>query len=309
MTDVFATERDGITDAAWLELVARASADGSRFFTENQLYLEYARGRVQVTRYIARRGKLGLLAILFGLGIWVYALHADWGITLVCGIAVTLSGVGMVGTGVVTRRDPAPRELVHGWLAKWLAHAPLPQLLREPSLADRGAEFVPTDARHVIIVEREELVDLLLTNRAHELLSAVIVAESGYPRALRDEAARLLGADGTRSVIALHDATQNGVGLASRLAASSVFALKSRPIQDIGLFPADVQQLAELVSAIPPAYTTQVPLDSLTLPTLLTGLRGVTSGALSLAVALSLAEEAPELPPETAPIASNAAAT
>ena len=46
----------GASDVAWSELVREVSADGRYFFTENQLYLAYARNRVQVMRYIARRG-------------------------------------------------------------------------------------------------------------------------------------------------------------------------------------------------------------------------------------------------------------
>ena len=107
---VFQPEQDGISDAEWQELMARASGEGRHFFSENQLYLAYARNKVVVTRYIARRGLLGLCLIVVGLATWVYALKGDWGVMLVCGIALTLTGVGMVGTGVVTRRDPASRE-------------------------------------------------------------------------------------------------------------------------------------------------------------------------------------------------------
>jgi len=94
---VFQPEQDGITDAEWQELLARASSEGQQYFSENQLYLAYARNKVVVTRYIARRGVIGLFMIVLGLAAWVYALKADWGLTLVLGIAVTLTGVGMVG--------------------------------------------------------------------------------------------------------------------------------------------------------------------------------------------------------------------
>ncbi|HEX2673872.1 MAG TPA: hypothetical protein VHM25_23510, partial [Polyangiaceae bacterium] len=176
---VFQPEQDGISDAEWAELVARASGEGRYHFSENQLYIAHARNKVQVTRYIARRGLLGLCMVVLGISLWVYSLNRDWGLTLVCGIALTLTGVGLVGTGVVTRRDPAAREPVTRWLAKWTAARGTQNVIGEAKLSNAGSEYSPADVACVIIVEREPVVDLLLENGAHTALSALIVAESG----------------------------------------------------------------------------------------------------------------------------------
>jgi len=282
VTEVFDPEKDGISDAEWQELLARASGDGRHFFCENQLYIAYARNKVQVTRYIARRGLMGLCMIVLGITLWVYALNRDWGLTLVAGIALTLTGVGMVGTGVVTRRDPAPRESVARWLAKWSAARETPNLITGASLSDAGREYVPTEVKCVLIVERDSLLDLLLKNGAHRALSALIVAESGYPTALAAEAQLQLETRPELKLIALHDATPNGAGMLARLRTSSVFSLARRPVVDAGLFPADVTWLAELAPAIPSAHTGNVPVDSLSYDALLQGLSGVVQGALSL---------------------------
>jgi len=283
---VFQPELDGITDAEWLNLVARASGDGQHFYSENQLYLAYARNQVKVTRYVARRGVLGLCAIGLGLAIWVYALKADWGLTLVFGIALTLTGVGMVGTGVVTKRDPASREPVTRWLSKWADLRPAPRLIAETTLGQAGLEYVPTQVECLIIVERDALVDLLLKNDAHTTLGALIVAESGYPQTLSREAQRLLETRKDLKTIAVHDATPAGVAMPARLQKSAIFPLAQREIVDAGLFPADVTWLAELAPAIPAAHAFRVPLDSLSYAALLVGLRGVSRGALSLYTAI-----------------------
>ncbi|HEX7451851.1 MAG TPA: hypothetical protein VF294_06180 [Polyangiaceae bacterium] len=282
MTEAVFNVEDGITDPEWLELVREASGDGQRFFTENQLYLAYARNKVQISRYIARRGVLGLVMIVVGLGTWVYALKVDWGITLVVGIAITLGGVACVGTGVVTRRDPAAREPVSRWLGKWQAERQIDKLVAGPALARAGAEYLPARVDAVVIVQRDALVDLLLMNDAQHELSALIVAESGYPEALAAAARRLLGERSDLRVIVLHDATSAGVGMRARLHKSSAFPLEAREALDIGLFPADVTWLAELAPAIPSEHTSQVPVDSLSFDALLRGLRGVMAGALSL---------------------------
>lgn len=289
---VFQPELDGITDSEWQELMARANDDGRLFFSENQLYLAYARNKVVVTRYIARRGLFGLCMIVVGLAAWVYSLKGDWGLTLVFGIIVTLTGVGMVGTGVVTKRDPASREPIARWLAKWVAARGAQHLISEAALRDAGLEYVPEEVACVVIAEREELVDLLLKNGAHRALSALIVAESGYPRALADEVRKLLETRADLKVIAVHDATPAGVAMPSRLQTSALFPLAQRSIVDAGLFPADVAWLAELAPAIPIAHTNRVPLDSLSFEALLIGLRGVSQGALSLYTAIDAARTA-----------------
>ncbi len=294
MTEAVFDVDDGITDPEWLELVREASADGQRFFTENQLYLAYARNKVQISRYIARRGLLGLVMIAFGLGTWVYALKVDWGITLVVGIAITLGGVACVGTGVVTRRDPAAREPVTRWLAKWRAERQLEKFLEQPALTRAGLELLPERVEALVFVQRDALADLLLKNDAQRELSALIVAESGYPEALANEARRLLSERPELRVYALHDATAAGVGMRARVQKSAIFPLGERELLDIGLFPADVTWLAELAPAIPSEHTSHVPLDSLSFDALLSGLRGVLGGALSLHAAIDGAHEQSE---------------
>jgi hypothetical protein len=291
VTDTIFDVDDGIADSEWLELVREASADGRRFFTENQLYLAYARNKVQVSRYIARRGVLGLALIVVGLGTWVYALKVDWGITLVLGIAITLGGVACVGTGVVTRRDPAAREPVTRWLGKWQAERQLEKFLAQPALSNAGLECLPERVEALVFVQRDALVDLLLKNDAQRELSALIVAESGYPEALATEARRLLGARSDLKLFVLHDATAAGVAMHGRVQKSTTFPLGDRALLDIGLFPADVTWLAELAPAIPSEHTSQVPLDSLSFAALLSGLRGVLGGALSLHAAIDGARD------------------
>jgi hypothetical protein len=303
---IFESERDGISDAEWQELVERASGEGRYHFSENQLYIAYARNKVQVTRYIARRGIIGLCLVVLGISLWVYSLNRDWGLTLVLGIALTLTGVGLVGTGVVTRRDPAAREPVSRWLAKWTAARGTQNVITEANLNDAGLEYSPAGPICVVIVEREPVVDLLLENGAHTALSALIVAESGYPIALAAEARRLLESRADLKVIAVHDATPNGVGMPARLQSSTEFTLRGRQVIDAGLFPADVTWLAELAPAIPAAHTKHVPLDSLSFEALLLGLRGVSQGALSLYAAIDGARATEAGPNDGSPDQSDA---
>ncbi len=271
-------------DEDWADLLSNVSGEEQRFFTDNQLYLAYARNKVVVTRYIARRGRIGLVMMVVGLATWIYALKVDWGITLVLGIACTLSGVAMVGTGVVTKRDPAPREPVTRWVSG--AGGEHERRLSEPTLANAGLELAPESARALIIVQRELLVDLLLKNGAGRELSALIIAESGYPTALAQEARRVLAARSDLKVVALHDATPEGVAMPARLHKSRLFPLEQRALVDAGLFPADVTWLAELAPAIPAGHTHRVPVDSLSYDALLVGLRGVLNGALSIHAAI-----------------------
>jgi hypothetical protein len=296
---VFQPEADAMTDAEWLELLGRASSDGSHYFSENQLYCQYARGRVQTTRYISRRGGFGLFMVALGLSIWIYGLKVDWGLSLVLGIAITLTGVAQVGTGVVTRRDPAAREAFTRLLEKWLASRKLTQLVRGGELASAGLEFSPPRVDYLLIVERNALVDLFLKNDAHRQLSALILSESGYPSRLAPEARRLLDERSDLKVVALHDATQAGVGMLARLEASSVLPLRQRALLDAGLFAADIGQIEQLNSAFPASHATRVPVDALSYSALLAGLSGVGRGALSISTGIFEAAEAARRAPSS----------
>jgi hypothetical protein len=275
--------------------VRRTSSADRYYFTANQLYLAYARKRMQVTRYVSRRGVLGVAMIIVGLAGWMYALKVDWGLTLVAGIAVTLGGVACVGTGVVTRRDPAARAPVDDWLAQYLTGHALPRLIQGGEFARADASSLPARIDRLLIVERDVVVDLLLANRAEHELSALVLSENGYPEALCAEARRLLAARADLPIIALHDATSTGVALKSRLQNSSLLPLAGRSILDAGLFPADVSQLEELAPAIPAAHTNHVPVDSLSSAALLAGLRGLAQGELLLSARISASALSDEL--------------
>ena len=99
----------------------------------------------------------------------------------------------------------------------------------------------------------------------------------------------MLAARPDLKVIAVHDATPEGVAMLARLHKSSALPLAQRAVLDAGLFPADVTWLSELAPAIPAAHTSRVPLDSLSFDALLTGLCGVAQGELSLYAALEAA--------------------
>jgi len=189
----------------------------------------------------------------------------------------------------VTRRDPASREPIARWLSKWTAARGAKNLVSEATLSGAGLEYLPAQVECVVIAQRDELVDLLLKNGAHSALSALIVSEAGYPRVLAGQARSLLEARADLKVIAVHDATPQGVAMLARLQKSDVFPLAQRSVLDAGLFPADVTWLSELAPAIPAAHTSRVPLDSLSFDALLVGLRGVSQGALSLYTAIEAA--------------------
>jgi hypothetical protein len=195
-----------------------------------------------------------------------------------------------LGTGVVTRRDPAARDVFARLLEKWQALHELPGLVRAGELANAGLELAPPRVNYLLLVERDALVDLLLKNGAPAQLSALILSQNGYPARLVPEARRLLDERSDLKVVALHDATQAGVELAARLRSTPLLPLQNRPIVDAGLFAAEVGQIEQLNSAFPASHATRVPLDALSYQALLAGLRGVERGALSISAGIFQAE-------------------
>jgi hypothetical protein len=273
---VFDREADGVVDDEWLELLQRASENESHWFTENQLYAAYAANHTRVARYIGRRGFWGLLSIPVGTAVWVHGLRVDSGLTLVLGILLILGGVALVGMGVVTRREPPPRELVARWVLRWLAAGRgIEKLIQTHTLDAHPA----LPAKHVLIVERDSLVELLYKNGICETHELLVLSELGHPAGSWAQARRMLADRAELPVFLLHDTGLHGANLGARLLENRELELGPRRLLDVGLFPADVAQIIPLARITSEAGHGNVPLDYLTLPQIAAGIRGVLAGA------------------------------
>ena len=274
----------GITDGKFLAILRRATADGTRSVTGNELFTQ-ARQHLQ-----ARAASVAVLAVVVGAGL----------ATAIIGL-VHLSLVGLVGgffalvagVALCVQRSGISRRNWNRVVETWKAREPIPLLLEKPGLHSPPPEWTEPDmyeygAERLVLCERDILVDWLVRNGVHLKERALILSESGYPDYLLGPARRLLEDNPRLPVYLLHDATKSGRDMEARVRRSPEFAVADHPLTDLGLFEDDARGLRL------PRYlrkTKNLELDCLTLPAL------TTLVAIGFAEQIPLALVAQQVPP------------
>jgi hypothetical protein len=286
---VFDPKTDGIADIKFKGLLKAASANDTQYFTFNQLYARYCRGRegfiqAAFVSLLTSAGKLGVGMLAVGVTVGIIGYGSESAPAIALGVLVAIAGgvafvVGRHREQVSpARRVAASREKLKGWVEKWKrANRPIPRLLETPSLDRAPAPYREGDiydygVEKLLIVQHDLLVDLLVKNDFHADQRALVLSERGYPSYLVSHAARLLKERPDLPVILLHDATPVGVGMRDRLRQSHAFDLGNRKLIDAGIFPADVKKIKALGPTVPEASEFAVPVDLISFGVLAGGL-------------------------------------
>jgi hypothetical protein len=294
---VLTKKEDSITDAQFAAVLRGASAGDTLYFTFDQLYARYCRGRsgmvaAVVETVVHTMGRWGCGVMIVTGTIAVFAFLNDK--TLIGIFAVAVFGLGFILNRigrenierVPSHRAPADVYKLRQYIEKWQAAGrPIPRLLRTPSLGEppsgyREADLFDYGVERIVIVEREILVDWFVRNGVHAEQRALVLAESGYPRYLLPHAERLLEQRPDLPVVLLHDSTAHGLKMAERVRASGILPLAGRKLIDAGLSPRQVKGIKALDAVVPESTGYAVPVDMVPFPALVTGLFGV--AALSM---------------------------
>lgn len=289
---VFDPKADGVTDGKFMALIEGASAKNTYYFTMNQLYARYCRGREQriaavMETLLSAGGKIGRLVVLLGIGVAVVGGISEQPLLFVVGVIAVLGGVVAWFAGRSQRevtpegRAAASRAKLVGWVSTWKkAGRSIDKLLETPSLDKEPGPYREGDiydygVERVLVVQHDLLVDLFVKNNYHADQRALVISEHGYPSYLMSHAKRLLGERPDLPVVLLHDATPAGVGMKQRLEAGHVLPLGGRRVIDAGLFPNDVPKLKALGPTVPEASGNAVPVDLIAFGALAGGLAGI----------------------------------
>jgi hypothetical protein len=262
---VFDPKTEGLADGRFAAVLRRASANGTRYFTVNQLYSEFARrSRPSAVGPFVAAG----LASLLLLGALLYQ---RWGLAAL-GVLFTLL---LVGVGVARQRArPMPKERFDQLLARWIAAKGHPdRLITTPRLDTPPPEWAEHDmydygVRCILLVDRPEIVDLLVLNGLHTQEGALVLSMDGYPQYLTDRAEGLLAQYPDLPVYLLHDATSAGIAAAQRFHARPSLPVEPERVIDLGLYPSDTRHFRRLKQLGLGSGNEQAPLDLLPYPTL-----------------------------------------
>lgn len=252
-TFTFNKQIDGITDGRFLAAAKAASALDTYYFTMNQFYTAFCR---RMQQGLHPRAMLIIGLVLIGVG-FIFLPAAFIGAVILI-VAVYLFFKG-----------PPPRRKLENYVAKWRRsgkeldrlieqprlHQPPPEW-REPDIYDYGVE-------KILIVERDLLVDWFVLNGFHAEQRMLVLSESGYPDYLVPIARQLLRDHPELPVYILHDATEQGRKMVSRLKISQRLPVGDREIHDLGLHKEDVRRMKRLKPIAPRKNDYEVPVDAL----------------------------------------------
>lgn len=291
---VFRKKTDDIADFTLRQMIQRLSDNGQYAFTATQLALVLCR---HWRRSAWGPIGCGLIALLVPVGVLI------------------INGQGLIGALLfvvalpliihLSRRQATvlPFNKASDLIRRYHQAHPIAGLAdgtafaqQSPPLDDlQDLYYAP---ERILVVERDELVDLLVRNRFHLTAKTAVISQSGYPAHLLAACREFLRRHPQTSVQLLHDASTQGFALAARLAADPQWPLAPHPLADLGIAKDALDRNARLpwLPADPKtegAYTAdhqrmlraghRVPVDSLGPKPLLSLLSAaVVSGALLL---------------------------
>ena len=261
-----------MTDGRFLAIVRHATAKGTRYVTEDELYAVACR-----RRGILRPEAGGIM--LLAIGVFVFIAAAVNSVLL-----GAIAGLTMVFVGGLKLSRPLQlsRAVWDGALEGWQAsgrrienlitttslHTPPPEW-SEPDIYDYGFE-------RLLICDERLTVDWLVKNGVHTDSRALIVSEDGYPSYLIPLAQRALKTQPELKVFLLHAYQPSSAPMTDRVRAQAWWPKDaSHPFIDLGLSESDVRQLrlpTEVTQSIPSVPVHAVPL-------------GILGGTMALALA------------------------
>ena len=188
-----------LSDGQFKALIRHATANGTRFVTEDELYA------VACRRLLAPSGSLS--GLLYGLG-WVAVL---------CWMVLSSYGALLIGFALLALGFSVswlPRHLSRGdWdqaVYQWrMSGREIDNLITEPSLDQPPPEWTEPDIydygfERLLICDDRLTVDWLVKNGMHTQERALILSERGYPSYLVPLAQRALEAQPNLPVFLLH---------------------------------------------------------------------------------------------------------
>ena len=231
-------------DGRFLAMVRRVSADGTRYFTANQLVTTF---RCDVRgRWTARFAAVLLLvfAFVFSNDPFIVGKFIAGVLTVVAFLAFVISFRSTVRVkpdriyeciDVYTRSKGKIQGLIVD--EQILKHTP--RNWPESDVYDYGVEGV-------LIVEHDRLVELFVMNELHTELRVLVVSATGYPDYIADRANQILTEQEDVPVYTLHDASRKNDDFAERLTNNPNFRLQGKTIIDLGFQTDDVKNIKGL---------------------------------------------------------------
>jgi hypothetical protein len=237
---VFRKKDDKISDSSLQQMIQRLSDNGHYAFTATQLALEICR---------SWRGKQQLIGgvifvTIIALGLFFVIGH--WGISLIALAVGALFALGMSQW----RKTALPFHTACALIRRYHQAHPISALADGMAFQQQTAAVDLQDLNYaperILVVERDELVDLLIRNRFHLTTKTAVLSRTGYPTWVLSACQNFLRQHPNTPVQLLHDASLRGFHWHAQLTADPHWILAGHRLMDLGLSSAALHNNSRL---------------------------------------------------------------
>jgi hypothetical protein len=241
----------GMTDGRFSENIKRASADGTYFFTETQLFV----AQQMLGKKTASAGcVVKFLSSLFVVGL-ASAVSEDTDHSFFeVGVRMALL-IAIVWGLLRINRGPAKPSLsshaaFEGYLSVWRRHQPIDKLLGKPQLdtpppAAAESDVYDYGVEGVLVLDEDRLVDLFVLNNFHAEQRVAVISKRGYPAYVMPRVQAVLADRPDLPVFVLHGSGVGAQMLPYQLRSLDL-GIVDHPIIDLGWTGRDISQVGRL---------------------------------------------------------------
>jgi hypothetical protein len=236
-----------LTDTAFLGAIKKLSQDGRLYFTFNQLFVSI----YKLAQAKSRRSGIGCAIVLsivtailtfVALGNWFNVKFPE--ILLGLLIAAPL----IIGIWYKALKIKAPYEEVTTAIETFQRLHPIDKLVdgkrfEGAQAAAINEELLNYGPQWILIVERDDMVDMLILNHFHFENKALVLGASKYPQPLFNAYRQWIEKHPDIPIYLIHDASKKGLRLKAGLLKDSEWNLLGKNVRDLGVFPHEIERL------------------------------------------------------------------
>ncbi|ALG66569.2 hypothetical protein [Beggiatoa leptomitoformis] len=248
---VLTSKVDGISDYAMKQIIQRLSSDGQFVFTKGQLFAEIARHFRSKSNntgcFIA-----GLLIAAFITAILLSDKLGGWAFLLpACLIVITSLYAWLARKKIRAKRGfTITNQKITVIIDKYQTQHPLTDLMadgkaflrptvseKESNIAEQtlnDAEGVHYAPEHILVVERNDMVDMLIRNHFHLQCKTAVISQSGYPAHVFSACKHFVKKQADLPIYLVHDASLYSFQLIEKLKKEPQWQFAHDRLQDLG---------------------------------------------------------------------------
>jgi len=237
----FTPDSDALTDNQMHNLIKQASANNTRYFTQESLYGLY----LKISRQSGVTPAIFLLGVILSIIIGnVFEILFLFFIALVLGIIFIKK--------LAKSSKPVSYNVFSSMLNTWQkTYLKSNYLIAEPSLnkpppMNEEEDIFEYGVEKIIIVDKDLTVDMLVKNNEHANAKALIISTNGYPNYLIQPLKKILAEQPEIQLILLHAVNEDKHSMLSQFKIKTGVNFNEEKVIDAAITPTQISNIKPL---------------------------------------------------------------